>query len=191
MRYHVALTLALIAAPVRPAFADMSEYRRLLEQNALGVVTRTRDDGTLEQTFDMGEGVKVTCDPDGCMGLDWSENGAVGCAFSIMAWVQATAQTCKLPLPEDRLIKLERMTDLTAEFIAANSLPRQSIASVLSDANDSLETYRQEIALNPDICARDAEVIMQMAEAMTSPEGIAANAQSLSRPRLPVMNPCL
>lgn len=191
MRYHVALTLALLAAPVRPAFADMSDHRLLLEQNALGVVTRTRDDGTVEQTFDMGEGVKVTCDPDGCMGLDWSENGAVGCAFSVMVWVQATAQTCKHPLPEDRLIELERMTDLTAEFIAANSLPRQSIASVLSDANDSMEAYRQEIALNPDICARDAEVIMQMAEEVTSPEGIAANAQSLSRPRLPVMNPCL
>jgi hypothetical protein len=191
MRYHVAVTLALLSAPVGPAFADMSEYRRLLEENAVSVITETRDDGTVEQTFDMGEGVEVTCDQDGCMGFDWSEDGAVGCAFSIMLLVQATAQACELPLPEDRLIELERMTDLTAEFIAANSLPRQSVESVRLDVTEFLKGYRQETALNPEVCTRDAEVIMQMAEGMTSPEGIAANAHSLSRPRLPVMNPCL
>lgn len=191
MRYHVAVTLALLSAPVGPAFADMSEYRRLLEENSVNVVTHTRDDGTVEQTFDMGEGVKVTCGDDGCVGLDWSGDGAVGCTFSILLSLRGTALACEYPLSEDRLAKLERLTEMTAEFIAANSLPMQSIESVRSDLTEYLEGYRQETALNPEICARDVEVIMQMAEGMTSPEGIAAIEHSLSRPRLPVMNPCL
>ena len=191
MRHHVAVTFALFSVPVGPALADTSEYRRLLQENAVSVDTRTRDDGTVEQAFDMGEGVKVSCDDDSCFGLDWSGGGAVGCTFSILLSLRGTALACEYPLSEDRLDKLERLTGLTAEFIAANSLPAQSIESVRSDVTEYLDGYRQEIARNPEICARDEETFMHMAEAMTSPDYIAGIEQSLSRPRLPVMNPCL
>jgi hypothetical protein len=184
----VAMVLAV------PASAqEWIDHDLLMQQNAERVVVETDAAGRQTRRLDMGNGVLVSCDPDGCMGMDQSEYGAVGCTFSIYTEVAAFAKACNVPLSADETAALDGAFDEIGSFVAENAVPSLPASYPQEFLARRVMALGEEIAAaSEDICANPFEGdIGFFLTAIIQDEQREDLRRSLAIPRLPVMNPCL
>lgn len=189
MRY---LTLVLLLST--PAKAqEWIDFDLVMQQSADQVVMTTDANGQTVRTLDMGDGVIVNCDPDGCTGTETVSEFAVGCAFSIYAEVAAFAQVCKVPLTAEQAAVVEGAFRDVGAFVAGNAVPPRPADYPAEFLARRIAAMSAEFAAAPtDICLDPFETdygMMLGALALDlDPEAL---REGLSVPRLPVMNPCL
>lgn len=181
-----------------PAWAEpWIDYELLFRQNADRVVVTRNAAGTETRSIDFGDGVSVSCSDDGsCFGTDMK--GAVGCTFALITEVKAIAKVCPLPVPPEQIAGLDRLYELFGSFVARNAVPPQEWSDLAGYVDAVPQPYRDVIAAEgPEACEEvtqpDSDVLQMLNNLlqMGAPENEAKLAQGLSRPRLPVMNPCL
>jgi hypothetical protein len=190
----VILGFVLTAGMVGPAMAqEWIDYDLVMRQNADRVQVTTDAGGRETRTLDMGDGVSVTCDKDGCFGIDQSDSGAIGCTFSIVTELQAFARICEVPLSADETARLDHMFGQLGAFVAANAVPPRPADYPADLLARRMAGLSQEAAGDRQaICAPALEgEIGFMIDAFASPETADEMTRMLARPRLPVMNPCL
>lgn len=181
----------LLASPA--AAQGLIDYDLLMAQNADRVVVQTDSAGRETRVLDMGDGVTVTCDAEGCVGMDMTDKGALGCTFSIVTELRAFAEVCNWPLTEAESAALTDGFDRIGAVVAANAVPRRPA----SFPHEVLETTRNRLraGLGADpvaACAAEAEgdvgqMLRAIVQGWQAGEGKVDPADS----RLPVMNPCL
>ncbi len=183
-----AALLALLCG--QPAGAEpWIDYDLLMQLHQDKVVTTTDASGRQVRRLDFGDGVTVTCDADGCVGMDMT--GATGCTFTIVAGLRAAATECALAVPPDQRDTLDRLYELAGRHVAANAVPPMEWSTL--DAR-WLSDLQEEDSYTPEFCAemRDPDQgILDFIAAVTDPETVRKIEQDLLTPRLPIMNPCL
>lgn len=180
-----AMIAALWAAPLAADPLDLIAYGALFEQNAADVepVSETRnilrlDDVTLIQ--DPAEMREYT-------GIDESGLGAVGCFVSILATIESAHAACEAELPEEQFAKHQDYLNKVVSFYAENLPYPMPTALVHSRYYGLMES---QIEGARPFCS-NLDLVTNLADRLFSPEGEAEVNRMLSKPRLPVANPCL
>lgn len=182
---RLAMIAALFAGPAVADPLDLIDYDALFEDRAadVEVVSETRgllrlDDVILIQ--DVTERRQYT-------GIDESGLGAVGCFVSILATIESAHAACEVALPEDQRAKHQRYLEKVVSFYAEN-LPNPMPTGLVQSRYYALMTSQIEGAR--PFCS-NLDLVTTLADRLFSPEGEAEVNRMLSRPRLPVANPCL
>ncbi len=182
---RLAVIGALCAGPLGADPLDLIDYEGLFAQNAADVeaVSETRnilrlDDVTLIQ--DATEMREYT-------GIDESGLGAAGCFVSILATIESAHKACGVALPEDQLAKHQEYLSLAVDFYVENLPPLTTPGNVLLRYYGLVEA--QVEGARP-LCS-NLDLVTGLADRLFSPEGEAEVTRMLSKPRLPVSNPCL
>ncbi len=183
------LTVILLAAPC--GAEPWIDYALLFRQNADKVIVSTDPSGAVTRQLDLGDGVTVTCNDQGCVGMDM--NGAVGCAWAIYSELLAVAEVCGMPA--ERTAGMTEFQRLQTAFIARNAVPPRSVAEVEAFHQSVVDHFRDKVAKNPLTCeetlAPESDVRMMIDGMSSQAVDLDAAAKALEKPRLPVMNPCL
>lgn len=177
-----------------PAMAQpLIDYDLVLQENADLVVVSTDAQGRETRTLDMGNGVTIRCDSDGCVGYDMSDKGALGCTFAIFTELQAFATVCEGSLDAAGKAAMSEAFETVGQIVARNAVPAR-LATYPQEALDAA-IARLRAGFGPDMAGQckaemDADIGMML-------QAVALEWQNeASRPdpaddRLPVMNPCL
>ena len=175
------------------AFAEpWIDYDLLLEQNADKVVAQTAPDGSVTRILDMGGNVSITCTADGCMGVDMTESGAIGCTFAIMVDLQTVVRACPGVLSPERQTAFDQLYEKVGKFVAANAVPPRSWGVLTADLDGQMSAAMAEYT--PEACveaATEGSDIQQFFMMFTAPKTLTGFDAVLATPRLPVINPCL
>lgn len=183
--------ILLLASPV-PA-QDLIDYDLLMRQNADRVVVTTDAQGHAVRTLDMGDGVTVRCDENGCVGMDLSENGALGCAFAIVTELRAFAEVCDTSVDATTKTAMAVAFDAVGQIAVRNAVPPRPMSylqDVLDAAKDRLRAdhgadlagwCRAELETDVGGILREIVAAWQAGPQRPKPDD----------DRLPVMNPCL
>ncbi len=181
--------LAIIAALCAgPAFADpldLNDYAALFADNAdnVQVVSPARSILQLEDItilHDTNEARQYT-------GLDESGEAAVGCFVSILATIESAMQACEVSLPAAQAELQATYLDEVLSFYAANAVPvvDQATAQTRFDA-----FVASQIEGARPYCS-NLDVVTNLADRLFNPDSRAEVSGMMSKPRLPVSNPCL
>ncbi len=123
---------------------------------------------------------------------DQSGQGAVGCAMSVMIEVLVLAGHCDSVLDTGSIARLEGLIHAYGVFMAQNSFPPVPADQVLPRLQAMIRA--RDARLGQFACpAPDAadNQIVSMARSISSESAVRRAKRSLSKPRLPVLNPCL
>jgi hypothetical protein len=183
------LLLALLAAPAMGQDRAIIDYDALFRDKAAEVVTSDEGGRTVETLMLPGE-VMVRKADDRVVGMDQSEDGAVGCFFMIYVDLGASLQSCSvLGTSEERARYKDYMSRINT-FVATNAYRPMTVEEV-----EGLVRTVQERADAPGCDRFDDEdmkgFIGTFVENFLSAEMGAVLDMSLATPRLPVNNPCL
>jgi hypothetical protein len=119
--------LPLALSMAAPATAQsLIDYDLVMQENADRVVVATDAEGRETRTLDMGNGVMISCGPDGCIGMDMTDKGALGCTFAIFTELQAFAQVCEGVLDADGKAAMTEAFDTVGQIVARNAVPPPS-----------------------------------------------------------------
>lgn len=188
MKWIPALILSTNACAAEPWI----DYDLLMQQNADKVVTETAPDGSVTRTLDMGNGVSVSCSADGCMGMDMSEGGAMGCTFAILVDLQTVARACTGILTPEKQTAFDQLYEKVGRFIAENAVPPRPFETLTADMDGQISKAMAEYT--PEACAIAAEEgsdVRLFLDMFTAPETLTGFDAVLATSRLPVINPCL
>ncbi len=123
---------------------------------------------------------------------DMSGQGAVACAMSVMLDVLVLAGHCPDVLDRAAITRLEGLIHAHGVFMAQNTYPPVPAGQVAERLKSMVRARDAATAAYdcplPD--AADSQVV-DLARAITSPRAVRRMQQGLSRPRLPVLHPCL
>lgn len=194
---HHPLPAFLLAFGLLPQLAsaqDWIDYGQLLRDNADKVVVVTDANGDPEQVLDLGDGVTVHCSGGNCYGED--QKGAIGCNFAIMVDIASLNTVCPGNLDPEEEARLSSNFDRLGRFIEENAVParpagyaRELLAAAVTRQG---EASAEELA---QVCARVKQGpegdLADMLGFVASREFSETLDVALTKPRLPVMNPCL
>jgi len=175
----------MVTSPLAADPLDLVDYAAIFAENAEAVeeVSETRrilrlDDATL--IHDPSEMRAYT-------GIDESGQGAVGCLVTILASIESATQACDVTLPAEQISTLDRFRAMALSFYAENAVPAVGMAQV----SRRYETYvASQIDGARPLCS-NIDLMTNLADRLLSEGGEAQVNAMLSRPRLPVENPCL
>lgn len=183
-------TAMMLFSPTLVAGQDWIDYELLLQQHGREVKVSTDSDGKMIRSLDLGDGVTVQCVDENCIGMDL--RGAVGCGFQIMIRLSESAALCPEEVDEATRKTLSENVLMFSEFIQKNAVPPRTPGYI----DELLRSQREEIEGldRAEICPRfkapDGD-LFPMVTRLTSEEVRPALQRMISRPRLPVINPCL
>ncbi len=184
--------LALLMAA--PATAQsLIDYDLVMQENADRVVVETDAQGHETRTLDMGNGVMISCGPDGCLGTDMTDKGALGCTFAIFTELQAFAEVCEGVLDADGKAAMTEAFDTVGQIVARNAVPPRPASypqEVLDAAMARLRVQLGENAASQCRAELDGDVGI-MLQAVVQGWQAGEGRPDPSDDRLPVMNPCL
>lgn len=182
---RLAMIAAICAGPLAADPLDMIPYEAIFEQNAadVEVVSETRkilrlDDVTLIQ--DPTQMREYT-------GIDESGLGAVGCFATILATIESAHAACEVALPAEQAAKHQQYLSQMVDFYVENLPPPVASGQVMLRYGGLVES---QIEGARPFCA-SLNLVTDLADRLFSPEGEAEVSRMLSKPRLPVENPCL
>jgi hypothetical protein len=186
--------LPLALSMAAPATAQsLIDYDLVMQENADRVVVATDAEGRETRTLDMGNGVMISCGPDGCIGMDMTDKGALGCTFAIFTELQAFAQVCEGVLDADGKAAMTEAFDTVGQIVARNAVPPLP-ATYPQEVLDAT-VARLQAGLGDDPAGQcqaqmDGDVgmmLLAVVQGWQAGEG----RPDPSDDRLPVMNPCL
>jgi hypothetical protein len=181
----------MVALMAPPAMAQgWIDYDLLMQENAARVVTETAADGAVIRTLDMGDGVVVVCDAQGCTGMDTGPQGAAGCTFAIVSSLRDAIVACPALGTAAQQARIMDLYASIGAFVAANAVPPRSwdgLRRMMEDASaPGIGRMRGQCAA---VTAGNSDVAMMLGALAGSTDD--ALDPATWAPRLPVMNPCL
>ncbi len=183
MRY-LALVLGLSAGPLAADPLDLIDYEGLFAANA----DMVEDVSEVRQILRLGD-VTVLYDRterNAYTGLDESGVGAVGCFVGILATIDSAVQACEIALPPEQVAIQSDYETRALDFYATNVPNTDRV--VVQQRFDALVAGQIEDTL--PFCA-NIDLVTDLADRIFSPDSAAEIDGMLSKPRLPVSNPCL
>lgn len=191
MRIITSLALVIAAQTAAADPLGLVDYDRVFIKNVASVAVA--DNGDL--VLDLPGNVSLLRQPSGTgnggiiTAVDFSKIGAVGCAATLYASIEAVAQTCDGAFTSQQIEQLLTYRGELLDYYAENTYPAASRASV----QVAFDAYVDRLApVAPAFCQTFATSERKpfydfMTSAQMRPEFDAL----LSEPRLPVSNPCL
>ncbi len=196
MRHRI-VPAALLIAMAGPVLAEpWIDYDLLRKMHADKVVVSTDSDGKESWRLEMGDGVTVRCVDGSCIGSD--PEIAVGCMFHYLATIKAIADACSLPMTNEQRKGLQSLYERFGRFVAKNAVPEQDWRALQGYADGLEQPLRVDVdAGKQTTCAAVATPPTAFARSLAffssplTPVDAEDIDLMLSKPRLPVMNPCL
>ncbi len=190
MRLLTSLILILAATSAAADPLGLVDYDRLFIKHVSNV--EVSDNG--EMVLKLPGNVAILRQPNAATNggnitaVDFSKIGAVGCAASLYALIEAVAKSCDGSFSPDQIAKLETYRGELLDYYADNTYPAASRASV----QNAYDAYVARLApQNPASCKRVSAERKAFFDFMTSERMRPEFDALLSEPRLPVANPCL
>ena len=188
MRLFACIAVTLTAGNASADPLGLVDYDRLFIKNANNVEVADNGDLVLQLPGNVsllrqqvGSGGNITA-------VDFSKIGAVGCAASLYASIEAVAQTCEGTFSADQMARLETYRGELLDYYADNTYPAASRASV----QVAYDAYVARVTPNaPGFCESFGGDRKLFYDFMTSAQMRPEFDALLSEPRLPVGNPCL
>lgn len=172
---------------------SLIDYDLVLQQNADRVVVTTDAEGRQIRTLDMGNGVTISCGPDGCLGTDISDRGALGCTFAIFTELRAFSEVCPGSLDVEGTAAMTEAFDTVGQIVARNAVPPRPASYPQEVLDAAMARLRAE--LGEDAASQcQAELAGDMGlmlQAVVQGWQAGEGRPDPSDDRLPVMNPCL
>ncbi len=177
-----------ILALASPAWSQGIDYDALFADRADGVVV---DDKGLHSLQTVGEVTLYRSKDDNGWsnwGVDWSEQGAVGCAAVIITTLRAVAEICNGTFPETQQDLLQDADRMLMAFELANSYPPLSEEAQKRRIEEyglrGKDVFEQIVAeyygvcpkrLGPDVTALGLAVADSLSDLLSSPRFVVAN----------------
>lgn len=188
MRVFTSLVFVCLAQSGLADPLGLVDYDRLFIKNEN--IVEVADNGDL--VLKMPGNVALLRQQSGASGnitaVDFSKIGAVGCAASLYASIEAVAQTCDGAFSSEQVEHLITYRDELLDYYADNTYPAASRASV----QVAYDAYVARVTpAGPEFCKTFGGDRKMFYNFMTSDQMRPEFDALLSEPRLPVGNPCL
>ena len=121
--------------------------------------------------------------------MDMSE--AVGCSWAIVFELRAAVTACPDLATPDQAENLDTLWEEIGQFAAANAVPPRDWADIGPEWAAAMAARAAAVAPACGEMALPGSDVLLFVQALGNPEAVAEMRRTLSRPRLPVMNPCL
>ena len=177
-----------------PAMAQpLIDYDLVMQEHADRVVVETDAQGRETRTLDMGNGVTISCGPDGCVGMDMTDKGALGCTFAIVTELRAFAEVCEGALDAAGKAAMTEAFDTVGQIVARNAVPPRPASYPQEVLDAAMARLRADLGADPaSQCQADLDGdVGLMLQAVVKGWQAGEARPDPADDRLPVMNPCL
>lgn len=191
--------LAMVGSSVADEVEWGEGYDTLIERSGASIEVNTGADGVMRRTIILPNDVKIAqiAGPNGVRAIasDGSGLGAVHCAWMIYTEIANALQICEHSYSSNAEQRMNDTVSRIGDFMVENSYGlmtqeelRAARASLLQSrlTNADLEAGQRTSCAGGDLAGMMGHFMDQPDEALT-----ASVDKLLSKPRFPVMNPCL
>lgn len=188
MRFFTSVAVVMFAQSAAADPLGLVDYDSLFIKNVANVEIADNGDLVLRLPGNVSLLRQQTGFSGQITAVDFSKIGAVGCAATLYASIEAIAHTCKGEFSLEQVEQLVTYRDELLDYYADNTYPVASRASV-QVAYDAYVTRVTPHA--PEFCSSFGGDRKMFFNFMTSEQMRPEFDALLSEPRLPVGNPCL
>ncbi|MEP4196656.1 MAG: hypothetical protein ABJL99_13585 [Aliishimia sp.] len=170
-----------------PVFAD-HEWAQFFETPNAAIERGTDATGRATETVRLPGDVQILRRKDDAgwryTGVDFSDNGAVGCVALILVEFQRIATKCDGSTTVEQTKNLRGKLERMATFYEENAVPAKTAAAFMADTQAEIDNK------GPFVCADISPDILVLRDSILAPDSAFSMDDLLAVPRLPVTNPC-
>lgn len=188
MRVLTSVAVILAGQSVSADPLGLNDYDRIFVKHQQNIEVADNGDLMLKLPGNVALLRQDTAPSGTITAVDLSKIGAVGCAATLYASIEAIATTCDGTFNAEQIAQLDTYRGELLDYYANNTYPASSRQGVQVAYDAYVERLKPEA---PEFCATFGGERQMFFNFMTSEQMRPEFDALLSEPRLPVSNPCL